>query len=170
MKYIQIIATALRLFPFHVLGLMTLVIVLTSSLMAIAPHHAAYPFGHSASTTLVIWYSKGGTLQKFWQAEIDGEAREEYVEVRGRCASACTVVLHNPHVCIAAGGSFMFHRAWEIAHDGEEATPNPEATAVVFSIYPEGVQEWITARGGLTDFPLIMTAQDAWLAGVERCR
>ena len=169
MKYIQIIAVAIRLFP-----LQALLMAMVTGVFVLGTYadvrHTTYPFGHSASTTLVIWYSPGGILQDFWQAETKGEAREEYVEVRGRCASACTVVLHNPHVCIAAGGSFMFHQAWEIAHDGEEPHANPEATAVVFSTYPKGVRDWIIERGGLTDSPLIMTAREAWSAGVERCR
>jgi hypothetical protein len=128
----------------------------------------------SPASALVVGNNPGGLVVQFLAQEQQLEARGEGVKVVGRCASACTVVLHNPNVCVAPGGSFMFHSAY-IAVDPEHgdfrrAQDDEQTTAVLWSMYPAGVRAWITARGGLTAHPLNMSAQAAWSAGVARCR
>jgi len=41
-----------------------------------------------------------------------------------------------------------FHAAWDFGANGREAT-NPDATQLLYSMYPSPVRRWIAARGGL---------------------
>ena len=121
---------------------------------------------------LVVGNNPGGLVVQFLGQEQALEAQGRGVVVTGRCASACTVVLHNPKVCVAAGGSFMFHKAFLARQTPQGLLRGPDddqTTAVLWAMYPPGVQAWITARDGLTDRPLNMSAQQAWSAGVRRC-
>ena len=128
----------------------------------------------SPASALVVVNNPGGAVVQFYRQEMELEARGEPVVVRGRCASACTVVLHNPRVCVAPGGSFMFHSAFipvdPANGDFRRAEDSPEATSLMWSMYPAGVRAWINARGGMTARPLFMSAEQAWAAGVARCR
>ncbi len=122
---------------------------------------------------LVVGNNPGGLVVQFLGQEQALEAQGRGVVVTGRCASACTVVLHNPKVCVAAGGSFMFHKAFLARPTPQGLLRGPDdeqTTAVLWSMYPPGVRAWINAHGGLTDQPLNMNAQQAWSAGVRRCR
>ncbi len=42
-----------------------------------------------------------------------------------------------------------FHAAWDFGADGRAVT-NPEATQMLYSMYPSAVKRWIAQRGGLT--------------------
>ena len=42
-----------------------------------------------------------------------------------------------------------FHAAWDFGANGRAIT-NPEATQMLYSMYPSAVRRWIAARGGLT--------------------
>ena len=42
-----------------------------------------------------------------------------------------------------------FHAAWDFGANGRAIT-NPEATQMLYSMYPSPVRRWIAARGGLT--------------------
>ncbi len=73
------------------------------------------------------------------------------VIIDGLCASACTIVLGAvPHdkICITAGANFGFHAAWDFGANGHAVT-NPEATQLLYSMYPRPVRKWIAERGGL---------------------
>ena len=127
----------------------------------------------SPASALVVGNNPGGLVVQFLAQEQQLEARGEGVQVVGRCASACTVVLHNAKVCVAPGGSFMFHKAFLARPTPQGLLRGPDdeqTTAVLWSMYPPGVQAWINAHGGLQDQPLNMSAQAAWSAGVARCR
>jgi len=127
----------------------------------------------SPAVALVVGNNPGGLVAQFLAQEQQLEARGEGVRVVGRCASTCTVVLHNPNVCVAPGGSFMFHKAFLARPTPQGLLRGPDdehTTAVLWSMYPPGVQAWINAHGGLQNKPLNMSARAAWAAGVARCR
>ena len=42
-----------------------------------------------------------------------------------------------------------FHAAWDFGSNGRAVT-NPEATQMLYSMYPPAVRHWIAQRGGLT--------------------
>ncbi len=76
----------------------------------------------------------------------------ESVIIDGLCASACTIVLGAiPHdkICVTSHATLGFHAAWDFGANGRAIT-NPEATQMLYSMYPSPVKRWIAARGGLT--------------------
>jgi hypothetical protein len=76
----------------------------------------------------------------------------ETVVIDGLCASACTIVLGAvPHdkICVTSHASLGFHAAWDFGANGRAVT-NPEATQMLYSMYPSPVRRWIAQRGGLT--------------------
>jgi hypothetical protein len=76
----------------------------------------------------------------------------ETVIIDGLCASACTIVLGAvPHdkICVTSHAALGFHAAWDFGANGRAIT-NPEATQMLYSMYPSAVRHWISRRGGLT--------------------
>ena len=76
----------------------------------------------------------------------------ETVIIDGLCASACTIVLGAvPHdkICVTTHANLGFHAAWDFGANGRAVT-NPEATQMLYSMYPSEVRRWIAKRGGLT--------------------
>jgi hypothetical protein len=74
------------------------------------------------------------------------------VIIDGLYASACTIVLGAiPHekICVTSHAALGFHAAWDLDDDGHAIT-NPEATHMLYSMYPPQVKKWINQRGGLT--------------------
>ena len=75
----------------------------------------------------------------------------EQVIIDGLCASACTIVLGAvPHdkICVTSHANLGFHAAWDFGANGRAVT-NPEATQMLYSMYPTPVRRWIAQRGGL---------------------
>ena len=74
----------------------------------------------------------------------------ELVVIDGLRASACTIVLSAiPHdkICVTSRAALGFHAAWGFGEDGRTFT-DPEATLMLYSMYPTPVRHWITpARG-----------------------
>jgi hypothetical protein len=90
----------------------------------------------------------GTYITKFQHLRSSGES----VVIDGLCASACTMVLGAlPHdkICVTPHATLGFHAAYDLAINGRAIT-DPEATMMLYSMYPMPVQRWIKARGGLT--------------------
>ena len=90
----------------------------------------------------------GTYVDKYQGLRNSGEA----VIIDGLCASACTIVLGAiPHdrICVTSHATLGFHAAWDFGTNGRAIT-NPEATQMLYSMYPSQVRHWISSRGGLT--------------------
>ena len=75
----------------------------------------------------------------------------EQVIIDGLCASACTIVLGavaHDKICVTSHATLGFHAAWDFGANGRAIT-NPEATQMLYSMYPTPVRRWIAQRGGL---------------------
>jgi hypothetical protein len=90
----------------------------------------------------------GTYVDKFQRLRSSGQS----VVIDGLCASACTIVLgavpHNK-ICVTSRATLGFHAAYDFGTNGRTIT-DPEATMMLYSMYPMPVQRWIAARGGLT--------------------
>src|ERR1700716_2309256 len=76
----------------------------------------------------------------------------ETVIIDGLCASACTIILgavSHDKICVTSHATLGFHAAWDFGANGRAIT-NPEATQMLYSMYPSAVRRWIAQRGGLT--------------------
>jgi hypothetical protein len=90
----------------------------------------------------------GTYVDKYQELRMSGEA----VVIDGLCASACTIVLGavaHDKICVTSHASLGFHAAWDFGARGRPVT-NPEATQMLYSMYPPQVKRWISQRGGLT--------------------
>jgi hypothetical protein len=109
--------------------------------------------GMGASQAVVrIGEDRGGRIGTYVDRYQEVRSSGEMVIIDGLCASACTIVLGAvPHdkICVTSHASLGFHAAWDLDDEGHAIT-NPEATHMLYSMYPPQVKKWINQRGGLT--------------------
>jgi hypothetical protein len=109
--------------------------------------------GVGASHAVVrIAEDRGGRIGTYVDKYQDLRSSGEAVIIDGLCASACTIVLGAvPHdkICVTSKANLGFHAAWDFGSNGRAVT-NPEATQMLYSMYPSQVRHWIAQRGGLT--------------------
>ena len=109
--------------------------------------------GMGASHAVVrIADDRGGRIGTYVDRYQGLRSSGETVIIDGLCASACTIVLGAiPHdkICVTTHAMLGFHAAWDFGANGRAIT-NPEATQMLYSMYPSPVRRWIAARGGLT--------------------
>jgi len=109
--------------------------------------------GMGASQAVVrIGEDRGGRIGTYVDKYQDVRSSGEMVIIDGLCASACTIVLGAiPHekICVTSHAALGFHAAWDLDDNGHAIT-NPEATHMLYSMYPPPVKKWINQRGGLT--------------------
>ncbi|MBP0112385.1 MULTISPECIES: hypothetical protein [Bradyrhizobium] len=109
--------------------------------------------GMGASHAVVrIADDRGGRIGTYVDRYQDLRQSGETVIIDGLCASACTIVLgaipHN-RICVTSHATLGFHAAWDFGANGRAVT-NPEATQMLYAMYPSQVRRWIGQRGGLT--------------------
>src|SRR6202030_4422608 len=98
-----------------------------------------------------IGEDRGGRIGTYVDRYQEVRTSGEMVIIDGLCASACTIVLGAvPHdkICVTSHASLGFHAAWDPGANGRAIT-NPEATQMLYSMYPSPVRRWIAQRGGL---------------------
>jgi hypothetical protein len=95
---------------------------------------------------------QGGQIGRYVDRYERLRSSGQTVIIDGLCASACTIVLatisHNK-ICVTPNANLAFHAAWDFGARGR-VVANPEATRMLYSMYPSQVRHWITSRGGLT--------------------
>ena len=109
--------------------------------------------GVGASQAVVrISDDRGGRIGTYVDKYQGLRSSGETVVIDGLCASACTIVLGAvPHdrICVTSNANLGFHAAWDLGRNGRAVT-NPEATQMLYSMYPTPIRRWIAQRGGLT--------------------
>ena len=119
--------------------------------------------GMGASQAVVrIGEDRGGRIGTYVDKYQDVRSSGQMVMIDGLCASACTIVLGAvPHdkICVTSHASLGFHAAWDL-DDAGHAITNPEATHMLYSMYPPQVKRWINQRGGLTSRMLFLRGKE----------
>ncbi len=108
--------------------------------------------GVGESYAFRITEDRGGRIGTYVDKYQGLRSSGETVIIDGLCASACTIVLGAiPHdrICVTSHATLGFHAAWDFGANGRAIT-NPEATEMLYSMYPPQVRRWISHRGGLT--------------------
>jgi hypothetical protein len=109
--------------------------------------------GMGASHAVVrIAEDRGGRIGTYVDKYQGLRSSGETVIIDGLCASACTIILgavSHDKICVTSHASLGFHAAWDFGANGRAIT-NPEATQMLYSMYPSAVRRWIAQRGGLT--------------------
>ena len=106
----------------------------------------------SSRAEIRIAEDRGGRIGTYVDRYQGLRSSGESVIIDGLCASACTIVLGAvPHdkICVTSNANLGFHAAWDFGSDGRAVT-NPEATQMLYSMYPTPVRRWIAQHGGLT--------------------
>src|SRR5947209_3196846 len=106
----------------------------------------------TSHAVVLIADDRGGRIGPYVDRYQGLRSSAETVIIDGLCASACTIVLGAiPHdkICVTTHAMLGFHAAWDFGANGRAIT-NPEATQMLYSMYPSPVRRWIAARGGLT--------------------
>ena len=107
---------------------------------------------HAAKPYVIIQNDPGGRLDLY--ARSASVLMRADVQIRGFCASACSLYLGNPRTCVHRDAVLYFHSAHGL-------DPNASLTKEVkqeqrwwnnymMSTYPPKLRKWIRARGGLT--------------------
>src|SRR5205823_9879465 len=108
--------------------------------------------GVGASQAVVrIADDRGGRIGTYVDKYQGLRTSGETVIIDGLCASACTIVLgavSHDKICVTSHANLGFHAAWDFGANGRAIT-NPEATQMLYSMYPSAVRRWIAQRGGL---------------------
>ncbi|HEY7846002.1 MAG TPA: hypothetical protein VID30_20250 [Bradyrhizobium sp.] len=121
-------------------------------LVGMAPSHAVVRIADDRGGRI------GTYVDRYQGLRSSGEA----VIIDGLCASACTIVLGAiPHdrICVTSHAALGFHAAWDFGTNGRAIT-NPEATQMLYSMYPSPVKRWINARGGLTPHMIFLRGKE----------
>jgi len=109
--------------------------------------------GVGASQAVVrIADDRGGRIGTYVDKYQGLRTSGDTVIIDGLCASACTIVLGavaHDKICVTSHANLGFHAAWDFGANGRAVT-NPEATQMLYSMYPSEVRRWISKRGGLT--------------------
>jgi len=125
----------------------------------------------AAQAEMRILASPGGQVGPFLDLFERVRASGERVVIDGPCLSACTLVLSmvpSERICVTRRAVLGFHAARSIDRRGR-VYAEPEASELVLEAYPEGVQNWIRDRGGLTSRLLLLRGREL-AALYPRCR
>jgi hypothetical protein len=124
-----------------------------------------------AAAEVRILASPGGEVGPFLELFAALRASGERIVIDGPCYSACTLVLSavpSRRICVTRRAVLGFHAAtWRDRYGNTGAAPR--ASAIVLSVYPPAVRNWIKRRGGLTSRMLLLRGRE--LAKLyRRCR
>jgi hypothetical protein len=119
--------------------------------------------GNTASDAAVrIVEDVGGRIGTYVDKYQGVRSSGEMVIIDGFCASACTVILgtvSHDKICVTSRAKLGFHAAWDRGSNGQQIT-NPEATQMLYLMYPFEVRRWIDQRGGLTPHMLFLSGRE----------
>lgn len=105
----------------------------------------------SSHAVVRISEDRGGRIGTYIEKYRGLRSSGESVMIDGLCASACTIVLGAlpaDKICVTSRANLGFHAAWDFGPNGQSIT-NPEATQLLYSMYPGNIRRWISQRGGL---------------------
>jgi hypothetical protein len=122
----------------------------------------------ASHATVRIADDRGGRIGTYVDRYQGMRSSGETVIIDGLCASACTIVLGaipRDRICVTSHAMLGFHAAWDFGPGGRAIT-NPEATQMLYSMYPSQVRRWISRRGGLTPHMIFLRGRE--LQGMYR--
>jgi hypothetical protein len=123
----------------------------------------------------IVRKSPGGNVVVLWAYWMIIAEHGGPVEIRGPCASACTMVMeavHRDNLCFDVNGSLVFHMASTQNKDGSWS-PSLTWTEEMVGNYPEDIRAWINAKGGYKKIPIdslwTLPARELWAMGYRKC-
>jgi hypothetical protein len=123
-------------------------------------------------TKTVLSNDPGGYLRAHRHRWRELAQSGSYVEIRGACMSACTLIMAyvpNDRLCFSESGSLVFHIYRESGPKGE---PSVKLTQWTIDQLPQDIRNWIIAKGGvekMTLQPWTLNAAELWAMGYRKC-
>jgi hypothetical protein len=118
----------------------------------------------------VLYDEPGGGVQWYierWRA-VDASGND--VEIRGSCASACTLVMAvvpADRICFGDAASLRFHMSSRFD------VPTAETAQWMLDQYPQDIRLWIMAKGGVEKMTIeqmwTLAAPELWAMGYRKC-
>jgi hypothetical protein len=105
-----------------------------------------------ALATVRIASDPGGQIGPYLEKLQSLRRSGQSVIIDGPCLSACTMVLGmiaRDRICVTSRARLGFHAAWRPDQAGRKIS-DQEGTALLMSVYPQQVRDWINRRGGLS--------------------
>jgi hypothetical protein len=120
-------------------------------------------FGPPAKADEVrILSSRGGEVSQFIDMFDHLRKSGDRVVIDGPCLSACTLVLSavpEDRICVTRRAVLGFHAARLVDRLGQFHA-QPEATKIMYEMYPSTIRSWIDRHGGLTSHVLLLRGRD----------
>ncbi len=141
--------------------------VLTTVLLTTA---VAVCWNLPASATVRITSDPGGQIGSYLDHLQSLRSSGENVVIDGPCLSACTMVLGvipRDRICVTPRARLGFHAAWR-PDSADRPTTAEDGTALLMSVYPQPVRDWINRHGGLSP-QLIYLSGNELAAMYPRC-
>ena len=99
----------------------------------------------------------GGVLSVYIEKYVALRESGRNVMIDGVCSSSCTLVfgiIPQSRICVTSQANVGFHSASKLGADWTLFGPahmveDPGATAVIWHLYPRGVQQWLNQHGGM---------------------
>jgi hypothetical protein len=121
----------------------------------------------------VLYDEPGGDYLVHWNRFRALAQSGDDVEIRGSCASSCTLVMvhvPNDRLCFGEHASLKFH----VARDPKSGEPNMAFTQQrMVNQYPQDIYWWIKAKGGVEKMTIeqmwTLTAEELWAMGYHKC-
>ena len=119
----------------------------------------------------VLQDQPGGFLDRYKRLFEALEASGNNVEIRGKCLSACTLVLSyipKERLCFHETAWLGFHLA------GSFYGASTEVSQAMFDSYPQDIRKWLQQKGGLEKMPhgagfWAILAPELWKIGYRKC-
>ena len=86
----------------------------------------------------------------------------EQIVIDGRCYSACTTVIGlvpTKRICVTPRAVLGFHAALAPDHWGRLVV-DPDATRLMYDIYPKRIRDWLKINGGLDARMIYLSGAD----------
>jgi hypothetical protein len=115
-----------------------------------------------AEATIRITADPGGLILSYAERFERARASGEPVVIDGPCMSACTLVVAmvpQGQLCATPRAVLGFHAAWRPDGTGGKLA-SPEATKVLYELYPAGLRAWIDRHGGLSRRVLLLHGRE----------
>ena len=110
-------------------------------------------------------FDGGGRVDQYLDFVERANQTGERVEIKGICASACTMKLGARGACVHADAQLWFHAA-----RFEDGSLNDLATRVLLRNYPPRIRAWARGSGAMNSLKFTpMSGREAIALGVPRC-
>lgn len=111
-----------------------------------------YLSGIQTVQAITIYNDYGGYVYKYWKKA----TTTQEVRFDGYCASACTLYLIVENKCATKRARFGFHLAYSQKKNSQYMELSHPVSQMMFEQYPDWVQKWIKANGGLKRQVIVM--------------